>query len=79
MSIWFIVIATVLAGGEISIDTRYPNSPDYNNEKDCNEAGQAFVDQEQVKLGTNNGVIYFICREINSDEIRKATSKGTGT
>jgi hypothetical protein len=78
MSIWFIVIATVLANGDVAVDTRYPNSPDYNNEKDCNAAGQAFVDQEQMKLGTSNGTIYFICKQITTDEIRNATSKGNG-
>lgn len=78
MSIWFIVLVTVLANGDVTVDTRYPNSPDFNNEKDCNESGQAFVDQEQLKMGTDKGIIYFICKEINSDEVRKATSKGTG-
>ena len=80
MSIWYIILFTVLADGKATVDTRYPNTPEYNNEKTCNDVGNYLMEQEQAKIGTNAGIVYFICKEITDAEIKSATSKsGSGT
>jgi hypothetical protein len=64
-----------MADGSATVDTRYPNTPEYNNEKTCNEVGNLLMEQEQMKIGTNAGTVYFICKAISSEEVRKATGK----
>lgn len=78
MSIWFIILVTVLADGTATVETKYPNKPEYNDEKTCNEVGNVFMQQEQMKVGSNNGTVYFICKEISAQDQRNATSKGNG-
>lgn len=70
--IWFIVLNIVMNDGTVYTDVHFPNKPEYNNEQACNEAGKALVDQEQIKIGTNAGSTYFICKAITSEEIMKA-------
>lgn len=79
MSIWYIILVTVMGDGTATVDTRYPNNPEYNNEKTCNEAGNYLMEQEQMKIGTNTGTVYFICKQITQSDINAATSKGQGT
>ena len=80
MSIWYVILFTVMADGKATVDTRYPNTPDYNNEKTCNEAGNYLMEQEQMKIGTDTGIVYFICKEITDAQIKAATGKsGQGT
>ena len=80
MSIWYIILFTVLADGKATVDARYPNTPEYNNEKTCNEAGNYLMNEEQTKIGTNTGTVYYICKEITGEEINKAIGKtGSGT
>lgn len=76
MSIWYIILFTVMADGKATVDTRYPNTPEYNNEKTCNQVGEYLMNEEQTKIGTNSGTVYFICKEITSEEINKASGKG---
>lgn len=76
MSIWYIILFTVLADGQATVDVRYPNTPDYNNEKSCNEAGNTLMNDEQMKIGTNAGTVYYICKAITQDEITRALTKG---
>jgi hypothetical protein len=78
MSIWYIVLVIVMANGEATVDTRYPNTPQYNNEKDCNEVGEILVKEEQMRVGTAQGTVYFICKEITAQEQKAATTKGSG-
>ncbi len=73
--IWFIVLNVVMNNGDVYTNVHYPNSPQYNNERSCNEAGQELVDQKQVEVGTNSGRTYFTCVAITSEEIRDATGK----
>lgn len=75
MSIWYIILVIVMTDGSASVDTRYPNTPEYNNEKTCNEVGNELMEQEQMKIGTNAGTVYFICKELGLDQVRKATGK----
>jgi len=75
MSIWYIILVTVMADGNATVDTRYPNTPEYNNEATCNEVGDQLMRAEQMKIGTNAGTVYFICKAISSQEIGKATGK----
>lgn len=70
--IWFIVLNIVMNNGDVYSDIHFPNSPEYNNEKSCNEAGQALVDQKQVEIGTNSGKTYFTCIPLDFKEIGKA-------
>ena len=75
MSIWYVILFTVLSDGKATVDVRYPNTPEYNNEQTCNNAGNALMEEEQMKVGTNSGVVYYICKEITQDQIKKATGK----
>lgn len=78
MSIWYIILVVVMANGDATVDTRYPNTPQYNNEKDCNEVGNTLMEQEQMKIGTNAGTVYYICKQITPEEQRAATGSGNG-
>lgn len=73
--IWFIVLNVVMNNGDVYTDVHYPNSPQYNNEQSCNEAGQALVDQKQIEIGTNSGRTYFACMAITPEQIGAATGK----
>ena len=73
--IWFIILNVLMSDGTLYTDVHFPNNPKYNNEKDCNEAGQAMTDQKQLEIGTKSGTVYFICRAITAEEIKKATAK----
>lgn len=70
--IWFIVLNVVMSNGDVYSDLHFPNSPQYNNEKDCNESGQVLVDKKQVEVGTSNGKAYFICIPLDFKELGKA-------
>ena len=78
MSVWYIILVTVLSSGEASVDVRYPLDPKYNNEKDCNEVGDTIMREEQMKVGTSQGTVYFICKVITPEDHRKATGGGNG-
>ena len=67
--IWFIVLNVVMSNGDVYSDLHFPNSPQYNNEKECNESGQALVDQKQIEVGTANGKAYFICIPIEKSKL----------
>ena len=75
MSIWYVILFTVLSDGKATVDVRYPNTPEYNNEQACNNAGNALMEEEQMKVGTNSGVVYYICKEITQEQIKKSTGK----
>ena len=77
MSIWYVILFTVLADGKATVDVRYPNTPEFNNEKSCNEAGNLIMNEEQMKIGTNAGIVYYICKAITQDEIKRATTGGS--
>ena len=73
--IWFIVLNTLMTDGTLYTEVQFPNTPEYNNEKTCNEVGNELMEQEQMKIGTNAGTVYFICKELGLDQVRKATGK----
>ena len=77
--VWFIVLNILMNDGTLYTDVHYPNEPRYNNQQECNVAGQALVDQKQLEVGTNAGRTYFICMSITAEEIRKATGSGSNT
>lgn len=79
MSIWYIILVTVLADGKAAVDVRYPNTPEYNNEKTCNEVGDYLMREEQMKVGTSQGTVYFICKNLSQEEMTKALKGGQGT
>lgn len=70
--IWFIVLNTLMNDGTLYTEIQYPLSPQFNNERSCNEAGQALVDQRQLEVGTKSGRTYFICQAITDEQIRAA-------
>ena len=78
MSIWYIILVTIMANGDATVDTRYPLDPKFNNERDCNEVGDTIMREEQMKVGTSQGTVYFICKVITAEDQRKATSSGNG-
>lgn len=73
--VWFIVLNIVMGNGDVYTDVHYPTSPQYNNEKSCNEIGQILVDEKQIEIGTNAGRTYFTCMTISEEQIRNATGK----
>jgi hypothetical protein len=73
--VWMVILNILMNDGSLYTDVHFPNDPQYNNEKDCNEAGQALVDQKQLEIGTNAGKTYFICKPITADDIKAATQK----
>lgn len=77
MSIWYVILFTVLADGKATVETRYPNTPEFNNEKACNEAGNYLMEQGQLKIGTDAGIVYYICKEITDEQMKAATKGGT--
>lgn len=79
MTIWFVILFTVLVDGKATVDVRYPNTPKYNDEKSCNMAGNSIMEEEQSKIGTNSGTVYYICKSITEDQIKAATTKGSAT
>lgn len=70
--IWFIILNVVMSNGDVYSDLRYANKPEFNNEKSCNEAGQALVDQKQIEIGTTNGKAYFSCFPVEKKAIDRA-------
>ena len=70
--IWFIVLNTLMTDGTLYTEVQFPNTPEYNNEKTCNEVGQALVDQRQLEIGTKSGTTYFICQSVTVDKIKSA-------
>lgn len=73
--IWFIVLNTLMNDGTLYTEVQFPNTPEYNNEKTCNEVGQALVDQRQLEIGTKSGTTYFICQSVTVDKIKSALTK----
>jgi hypothetical protein len=73
--IWFIVLNIVMSNGDVYTDVHFPNKPEYNNEQECNAAGQELVDKKQIEIGTNAGTTFFICKSISADDIKAATQK----
>ena len=76
MSVWVLIIMVVLKNGQVYAVTQTANDPQYNNKSSCETAGQLKADQEQLKVGLDNGTTYFKCDEITADQIRAATAGG---
>lgn len=77
--IWFIVLNVVMNNGDVYSDLHFPNSPQYNNEKECNESGQALVDQKQIEVGTANGKAYFICIPLEKSKLDAAVGSNSNS
>lgn len=73
--IWFIVLTTIMSNGDVYSEVQFPLDPKYNDEKSCNEAGIAFVNQKQLELDTNSGKVFYICQSADSDSLLKVLSK----
>ena len=70
--LWFIILTTVMNNGDVYTDVRPATSPEYNNEQTCKEVGAVLVEQEQIKIGTNSGKVYFVCDSFSKEAIKKA-------
>jgi hypothetical protein len=68
--IWFIIMMVVNADGSVNAALHYPLQPQFNNEKSCNENGQTLADEEQLKIGLNNGTIFWRCEPIPYEKIK---------
>lgn len=75
--IWFIILTTVMSNGDVYTEVQFPQKPEYNNEQQCNQSGDAIVNQKQLELGTNSGKVYYVCQSASFDEIGKALKPGT--
>lgn len=73
--IWFIVLTTIMSNGDVYAEVQFPLDPQYNNEKSCNESGNAIINQKQLEIGTNAGKMYFICQSATSDALPKILGK----
>lgn len=69
--LWFIVLTTIMSNGDVYTEIRPATAPQYNTEKQCNEAGQVLVDQKQLEIGTNAGKAYFVCHSLSEKEITR--------
>lgn len=74
MNIWFIIFMVVNSDGSVNATINYPLQPQYNNEAACNENGQKLADEEQLKIGLNNGTIFWRCEPVPYDAIKKLVS-----
>ena len=77
MSLWYFLVVFVMSDGTVLSDIRYPLSPDYNGKEICEQAGQQLLLQEQESIG-DKGKVYFDCKEITLDEMKKALIKVKG-
>ena len=73
--IWFIVLTTIMNNGDVYAEVQFPNSSEYNNEKSCNESGNAIINQKQLEIGTKSGTVYFICQSASSDGLLNLLGK----
>jgi hypothetical protein len=73
--IWFIIMMVVNTDGSVNAGLHYPLQPQFNNEKSCNETGQTLADEEQLKVGLNNGKIFWKCEPILFDDIKSLTGQ----
>ena len=73
--IWFIVLTTIMSNGDVYAEVQFPNSAEYNNEKSCNESGNAITNQKQLEIGTKAGTVYFICQSASSDGLLNLLGK----
>lgn len=73
--IWFIILTTVMTNGDVYTEVRPATAPEYNTEKQCNDAGQILVDAKQIEVGTNSGKVYFVCQNISEEQIDKVLKK----
>lgn len=78
MVIWFIVLTTVMNNGDVFMQVRPVLKPEYNNEKSCEEAGALVVTEEQMKVGTNAGTVYFTCNNITQKQMNDANGAVDG-
>jgi hypothetical protein len=77
MSLWTLIIVIVMKTGEVFAVAQVSNTPEYNNQASCEAAGTLKVDQEQIKIGSDNGTVFFKCQEITEAQINAATGKGS--
>lgn len=73
--IWFIVLTTIMSNGDVYAEVQFPLDPKYNNEKSCNESGNAIINQKQLEIGTKAGTVYFICQSVTSDTLLNVLGK----
>lgn len=69
--IWFIMLMVVHSDGQVEATTQYALDPQYNNEESCNKVGQQVADQAQLKVGLDNGKVYWKCESIPLDAVKK--------
>lgn len=78
--VWFIMLMIVNSDGSVNATLQYPLKPQFNNEKSCLETGQILADEEQLKIGLNNGKIFWRCEPIPMDKLETLfTGNGSDT
>ena len=76
--IWFVILTTVMNNGDVYAEVRFPTDLLYNNEQSCNDSGKTIIQDEQNKIGTNAGKVYFICQSTSPEELSKAITHKIG-
>lgn len=69
--VWFIMLMVSNADGTANAELQYPLQPQFNNEKSCNETGQILADETQLKIGLNNGKVFWKCEPVPMDKLQK--------
>lgn len=71
-TIWILVLVVIGIDGQVRTQLNFPQKSEWNNEKICNESGQVIANELQVKIGTQNGKVYFYCEGAPRSEITKS-------
>jgi hypothetical protein len=71
-TIWVLILVILNADGKVYTQLSFPQKPEYNTEKSCNENGQLIANKAQMEIGTTNGKVFFYCDGVPRSEITKS-------
>lgn len=71
-TIWVLILVVVSSDGKLFTELSFPQKPEYNTEKVCNESGLVIANETQTKIGTTNGKVYFYCEGVPRSEVTKS-------
>jgi hypothetical protein len=70
-SIWFLIIVTVSASGEVTSDLQVPATSKENTEQLCNYWGQKNADEIAAKINNKNVKVFWRCQDVSTTDIVK--------
>ena len=71
-TIWVLILVVFGSDGKVYTQLSFPQKPEYNTEKICNENGQIIANKTQMEIGTTNGKVYFYCEGVPRGEVTKS-------